>query len=82
MHSFIEQRLDVRPVGGGVIHATHLEGDLFARLPPGFAADDIDGRMARDLVQPGSQDGVRVQFGSVTREIGKDRLADFLCQFW
>ena len=63
VHGFIEQRFDVRPVGGGVVHVTHLEGDLFARLSPGFAADDIDGRLACDLVKPGGQDGVRVKFG-------------------
>ena len=80
VHGFIEQRLDVRPVGGGVIHVTHLEGDLFAGLPPGLAADDINGRMACDLVKPGAQDGVRGQFGGVASEVGEDRLADFLGQ--
>ena len=80
LHGFIEQRFDARPVVGRIVHNTHLEGDLFTGLAPGFAPDDINGRMTRDLVKPGGQDGVRVQFGGVTGELGEDGLGDLLCK--
>jgi hypothetical protein len=53
---------------------------LFAQLPAGFFSHHINGCPARDLVQPGRQNGVGLQLAGVSREIGKNGLGDFLGQ--
>jgi hypothetical protein len=78
LHGFIEQWFDLGPAGRGLVQFTHLDGDLFARLSPRFRANDINGSVARDLVKPGAQNGVRGQFGGVASEVGEDGLGDFL----
>ena len=78
VHGFVEERFDVRPVGGGGVHGIHLGGDLFAQLAAGFAADDINGRAAGDLIKPRGEDGVGLQPGGVAGEVGEDGLGDFL----
>ena len=80
MHGFVEERFDMRPVRGGGVHGIHLGGDLFAQLPAGFFSHHINGCPARDLVQPGRQNGVGLQLAGVSREIGKNGLGDFLGQ--
>ena len=55
-HGFVEQRFNVRPIVGGGVHGIHLGGDLFAQLAAGFAADDINGGAAGDLIQPRAKD--------------------------
>ena len=77
-HGFVEQRFDVRPVGGGGVHGIHLGGDLFAQLAAGFAADDINGGAAGDLIEPRGEDGVGREAVRVAGEVGEGGLGDFL----
>ena len=69
LHGFVEEGFDVRPVGGGGVHGIHLRGDLFAQLAARFAAHDINGGAARDLVKPGSQNGAGLQPGGLARQV-------------
>ena len=81
VHGFVEQRFDVRPVGGGGVHGVQgveLGGDLFAQLAAGFAADDINGGAAGDLIEPRGEDGVGRRRCGVAGEVGEDGLGDFL----
>lgn len=81
-HGFVEQGFDMRPVGSGGVHGVQVGGDLLAQLPTGFAADDINGGAASDLIEPRGQHGRRVwsgrHFRGVAGEVGEDRLGDFL----
>ena len=38
----------------------------------------VNGRPARDLVEPRGEDGIGFQPGRVSREVGEDGLGDFL----
>ena len=77
VHGFVEERFDVRPVGGGGVHGIHLRGDLFAQLPARLAAHDVDGGAARDLIQPRGQNGVGLQPVGTARQIDEGGLGDF-----
>lgn len=71
----------MRPIGGGFLCGTHLEGDLFTGLPPGLAADDVNGCVACDPVKPGGQDRAGGQSGGVAGELREDRQGHLLRQF-
>ena len=81
-HGFVKQGFDMRPVGSGGVHGIQVGGDLLAQLSAGFAADDINGGAARDLIEPGGQSGREGrggrQFCGVAGEVGEDGLGDFL----
>lgn len=70
----------MRPVGGCGVDGIHLGGDLFARPAAGFAADDVDGLAAGDLVEPRGEDGSRRKPMRVVGEIDECGLGDLLCQ--
>jgi len=65
-----------------VVDLIHLEGDLFAGLTPGFAADDVNGGVPCDLIKPGGQDGVRFEFGGVAGKFDEKGLRDLLGELW
>jgi hypothetical protein len=49
---------------------------LFAVLSAGFAADDINGGAASDLIQPRSEDSIGRQALCLAGEVGKGGLGD------
>ena len=51
---------------------------MFAQLAAGFAADDINGGAARDLIKPRGEDCVGSKAGGVASEVSKNGLGDFL----
>ena len=53
---------------------------MFAELPAGFAADDINGGAAGDLVEPRGEDGVGREAVRLAGEVGEGGLGDFLGQ--
>jgi hypothetical protein len=53
---------------------------LFAELSAGFAADDINGRAAGDLIEPGGEDGIGREAVRLPGEVGESGLSDFLGQ--
>ncbi len=70
----------MRPDSVRGVHGIHLSGNLFAQLAPGFAADNIDGLAPRDLIEPGSEDGVGRKPVRVAGKIDEDGLRDLLGQ--
>ena len=80
LHGFVEEGFDVRPVGGGGVHGVQFAGDLFAQLAAGFAADDINGGAAGDLVEPRGEDGVGREAVRLAGEVGEGGLGDLLGQ--
>ena len=78
VHGFVEEGFDVRPVGGGGVHGVEFAGDLFAELAAGFAADDINGGAAGDLIEPRGEDGVGREAVRLAGEVGEGGLGDFL----
>ena len=47
-------------------------------LAAGFAAHDIDRRPVCHTVQPGGQNGIRLQSGGVPRQVAENGLGHFL----
>ena len=84
VHGFIEQGFEVHPIGGGGVHGIHLRGDLFAQLPTGLAADQVDGLAACDLIEPGGEQGAGGKLARVAGEFEEGGLGDFLanCGEW
>jgi hypothetical protein len=82
VHGFIEKRFNMRPVGISGIHGLEFAGDTFADLPARFAANNIDGRAANNLIQPGRKNRVRRQTICLTGEVDEHGLGYFLRQLW
>ena len=80
VHGLIEKGFNLRPVNIGGIHGVEFVGDLFADLAAGFAANNIDGGAAGDLIQPRGKDRVRREAIRLTAEVDEDGLGDFLRQ--
>jgi hypothetical protein len=75
-HRVVEVRFNVRPVGCRSVHSVQFVSDLFAELAAGFSPDDINGSPARDLIQPGAENGVGREAVRLAREIGESGLSD------
>jgi hypothetical protein len=68
----------VGPVGGGGVHSVEFAGDLLAKLPAGFAPNNINGSAAGDLIEPRGKDCVRREAVRLAGEVREGRLGDFL----
>jgi len=80
-HGFVEQRADFGPIHFGHCGVIlHGGGLLFASATTDFAADGINGDMARGGVQPAQQGFVVLKFGSLPGDGGKDGLRHILRQ--
>jgi hypothetical protein len=80
VHGFVQEGFDIGPVGGAGIHGVEFAGDLFAELSAGFAADNINGSAAGDLIEPGCEDGIGREAVRLAGQVGEDGLGDFLSE--
>jgi hypothetical protein len=50
---------------------------LFAELTAGFATDDVNGSAARDLIEPGGEDGIGCKPMGIAGKVVENTLGDF-----
>ena len=80
IHGFVQKRFNVRPISVIGVGGVHFRGDLFPQLPAGFAADNVDGAPAGDLIEPRGQDRIWREPMRVAGQVGEGGLGDFLSQ--
>ena len=78
VHGLVEERFDVRPVGACRIHGGEFAGDLFTALTTRFAADNVDGGAAGDLIEPRREDGIGREAARLASKVDEHGLGDFL----